>query len=100
MRGSSRRHSTTSYSRPQFGTDEEDELTEEPPVSEQDKIRWKRKQNTLAARRSRDRKRQYMEQLEVTVERLTMEKEVWKTRALTLRQLLHGHGLPCPDFSD
>ena len=83
--------------------DEEDELNEEPPApsaSEQEKSGWKRRQNTLAARRSRKRKLLYQQSLEMTVERLTMEKEVWKTRALTLKQLLQGHGITCPDFND
>ncbi|KAG5639648.1 hypothetical protein H0H81_008809 [Sphagnurus paluster] len=83
--------------------EEEDELTEEPPAStatDQEKIEWKRRQNTLAARRSRQRKMQNMQRLEETVERLTREREVWKTRALTLKQLLISHGIICPEFRD
>lgn len=83
--------------------EEEDELTEEPPASnatDQEKIEWKRRQNTLAARRSRTRKMLKVQRLEETVEKLTKEKEVWKTRALTLKQLLHSHGIICPDFRD
>ncbi|KAE9402175.1 hypothetical protein BT96DRAFT_918377 [Gymnopus androsaceus JB14] len=83
--------------------DEDDELTEEPPAenaTDQEKIDYKRRQNTLAARRSRKRKLVYTQQLEGTVDRLTMEKEMWRTRALTLRQLLRSHNLPCPDFKD
>lgn len=90
-----------SHSQP--SDEEDDELTEEPPAAgatDQEKIEWKRRQNTLAARRSRKRKLVYQKQLEETVERLTMEKEVWKTRALTLKQLLHSHHIPCPDFKD
>ncbi|KAF8079246.1 ectomycorrhiza-regulated protein [Lyophyllum atratum] len=83
--------------------DEEDELTEEPPASnatDQEKIEWKRRQNTLAARRSRKRKMQNVQRLEETVERLTREREIWKTRALTLKQLLISHGIICPEFRD
>jgi Basic region leucine zipper len=83
--------------------EEEDELTEEPLASnatDQEKIEWKRRQNTLAARRSRTRKMMKVQNLEETVERLTKEKEIWKTRALTLKQLLHSHGIICPDFRD
>lgn len=83
--------------------DEDDELTEEPPAenaTDQEKIDYKRRQNTLAARRSRKRKLVYTQQLEGTVDRLMMEKEMWRTRALTLRQLLRSHNIPCPDFSD
>ncbi|KAF9461962.1 hypothetical protein BDZ94DRAFT_1237310 [Collybia nuda] len=83
--------------------EEEDELTEEPPASnatDQEKIEWKRRQNTLAARRSRKRKMQNVQRLEEAVERLTREKEIWRTRAMTLRQILHSHGIICPDFRD
>lgn len=83
--------------------EEEDELTEEPPASnatDQEKIEWKRRQNTLAARRSRTRKMIKVQQLEETVERLTKEKEIWKTRAFTLKQLLRSHGIICPDFRE
>ncbi|KAJ4474463.1 hypothetical protein J3R30DRAFT_3260815, partial [Lentinula aciculospora] len=83
--------------------DEDDELTEEPPAenaTDQEKIDYKRRQNTLAARRSRKRKLVHTQQLELAVERLTAEKEMWRTRALTLRQLLRSHNLPCPEFSD
>ncbi|KAF8899386.1 hypothetical protein BD779DRAFT_1465309 [Infundibulicybe gibba] len=83
--------------------EEEDELTEEPPASnatEQEKIEWKRRQNTLAARRSRKRKLIHQQHLEENVERLTVEMELWRTRALTLKGLLHSHGIACPDFTD
>ncbi|KAG6848721.1 hypothetical protein H0H93_014624 [Arthromyces matolae] len=83
--------------------DEMDELTEEPPASnatDQEKIEYKRRQNTLAARRSRQRKIENLQRLEETVERLTREREVWKTRALTLKQLLISHGIICPEFRD
>lgn len=83
--------------------DEEDELTEEPPAAnatDQEKIEWKRRQNTLAARRSRKRKLVQQHQLEEAVEHLRKEKEMWRTRCLTLKQLLQSHGIPCPDFHD
>jgi len=88
---------------PQGSDEEEDELTEEPPAAnatDQEKIEWRRRQNTLAARRSRKRKLLQQQHLEEMVERLTREKEVWRTRALTLKQLLHSHGILCPDFKD
>ncbi|KAJ7481977.1 hypothetical protein FB451DRAFT_139611 [Mycena latifolia] len=31
---------------------------------------------------------------------LTRKREVWKTRALTLRSLLRSHGVPCREFQD
>ncbi|TFK21629.1 hypothetical protein FA15DRAFT_597543 [Coprinopsis marcescibilis] len=91
----------SSYSR--VSDEEEDELHEEPlgpNATEQEKIEYKRRQNTLAARRSRKRKLQQQMQLQEQVELLTKEKEIWKTRALTLRQLLLTHGILCPDFKD
>ncbi|KAJ7894532.1 ectomycorrhiza-regulated protein [Mycena leptocephala] len=83
--------------------EEEDELTEEPlaaNATDQEKIEYKRRQNTLAARRSRKRKLMHQQQLEDAVDRLTREKEIWKTRALTLSNLLRSHGITCPDFHD
>lgn len=91
------------YSKMQPTSDGEDELTEEPPAAnatDQEKIEWKRRQNTLAARRSRKRKLQQQQALEEAVEQLSRDKEMWRTRALTLRQLLLSHGILCPDFKD
>ncbi|EDR12074.1 uncharacterized protein LACBIDRAFT_293242 [Laccaria bicolor S238N-H82] len=81
----------------------DDELAEEEPgpnATEKEQIEWKRRQNTLAARKSRKRKLLHQQELEDSVERLTQEKEVWRTRALTLRQLLHSHGVPFNEFQD
>lgn len=81
----------------------DDELAEEelgPNATEKEQIEWKRRQNTLAARKSRKRKLLHQQELEESVERLTQEKEVWRTRALTLRQLLHSHGVPFTEFQD
>ncbi|KAJ7052315.1 hypothetical protein C8F01DRAFT_1171812 [Mycena amicta] len=81
--------------------EEEDELTEEPPAAnatDQEKIEYKRRQNTLAARRSRKRKMMHQQALEEAVERLTREKEIWRTRALMLSNLLRSHGITCPEF--
>jgi hypothetical protein len=83
--------------------DEEDELVEEAPApnaTDQEKIEWKRRQNTLAARRSRKRKVQNLQRLEQTVEQLTREREIWKTRAMALKQILNSHNIVCPDFRD
>ncbi|KAJ7207553.1 hypothetical protein GGX14DRAFT_320328, partial [Mycena pura] len=81
--------------------EEEDELTEEPPAAgatDQEKIEYKRRQNTLAARRSRKRKMMHQQALEDAVERLTREKEIWRTRALMLSNLLRSHGITSPEF--
>ncbi|KAJ7908718.1 ectomycorrhiza-regulated protein, partial [Mycena leptocephala] len=81
--------------------EEEDELREEPlapNATDGGKIGYGRRQNTLAARRSRKRKLEHQQVLEDAVERLTREGEIWKTRALTLSSLLRSHGIACPDF--
>jgi hypothetical protein len=84
-----------------FG-DEDDELPEEPlppNATEREQIEWKRRQNTLAARKSRKRKLQYQLELENTVEQLTMERETWKARAVLYQSMLKAQGLDVPDFS-
>jgi len=45
-------------------------------------IEAKRQSNTLAARRSRHRKQQYLQQLENEIEQLREEKDIWRERAL------------------
>ena len=42
----------------------------------------------------------HQQQLEEAVERLTREKEIWKTRALMLSNLLRSHGITFPEFHD
>ncbi|KXN86169.1 hypothetical protein AN958_09799 [Leucoagaricus sp. SymC.cos] len=82
---------------------EEDELEEERsgiPHNDQEEISRRRRKNTIAARRSRMKKLEEKRALEQAVERLTTEKEIWRTRALTLRSLLASHGIRCPDFND
>ncbi|KAF7302331.1 BZIP domain-containing protein [Mycena chlorophos] len=81
--------------------EEEDELTEEPPAAnatDQEKIEYKRRQNTLAARRSRKRKLMHQQALEEAVDRLTREKEIWRTRAFMLCNMLRTHGITAPEF--
>jgi hypothetical protein len=82
-------------------SDEEDELEEEPlheNATEQEKIQYRRRQNTLAARRSRKRRQLQFQKLEDEVVRLTREKDIWRERALMMERLLSTHGLPCPNF--
>ena len=87
-----------------FGDDEEDELPEDHPppagATDQEQIEYRRRRNTLAARRSRQKKADKMATLEDDVRRLTSERDTWKTRAQTLRQLLLSHGIPCKEFED
>jgi hypothetical protein len=82
--------------------EEEDELPEEVttgPVTstEAEAIQAKRRQNTLAARRSRKRKLEYQQSLEDEVERQRQEIEMWKTRALMYQQHLRSLGVMVGD---
>jgi len=83
-----------------YSDDDEDPLERPLPenATEQEKIDWRRRQNTLAARKSRKRKQDQMQQLQDDVQRLSKEKDVWKERALMMKQLLISHGLPSPNF--
>lgn len=85
-----------------FG-DEQDELEEEsvtlpPNPTEADLIEAKRRQNTIAARRSRKRKLEYQRELEDQVDQLKEERDTWKNRAMTYQALLKSHGLAAPDL--
>ncbi|KAH7908828.1 hypothetical protein BJ138DRAFT_1156734 [Hygrophoropsis aurantiaca] len=86
-----------------FG-DEEDQLNEDvvitPSMSEAEQIEAKRRQNTIAARRSRKRKLEYQRELEDNVERYKRESEIWKSRALTCQALLRSHNIECPEFPE
>ena len=95
----------TASSLPPKGKEKEEELERGQthihiPNKDQVEIDRKRKKNTMAARKSRMKKLEHKVALEKAVERLTTEKEIWKTRALTLRSLLNNNGIPCPDFND
>ena len=86
-----------------FG-EEEDELEgEKPPgpnATEREQIEWKRRQNTIAARKSRKRKLEHQKMLEERSSELERERDKWRTRALTFRQLLVSHGIPFREFED
>ncbi|GBE83241.1 hypothetical protein SCP_0502880 [Sparassis crispa] len=77
-----------------FGDDEEVLLA----PSDMDAIEAKRRQNTLAARRSRKRKLEYQRELEMGMEQEREEKEMWKARAQMFEALLRSHGLDIPKF--
>jgi len=85
---------------PPFFDDDEEALDRPLPdnATEQEKVDWRRRQNTLAARKSRKRKQDQMQQLQDDVQRLSKEKDVWRERALMMKQLLISHGLPSPNF--
>lgn len=85
-----------------FG-DEQDELEDvviTPSMSEHEQIEAKRRQNTIAARRSRKRKLEYQRELEESIEKYKRESEIWKARAMTCQALLRSHNIECPEFPD
>ena len=71
-----------------------------PNATEREQIEWKRRQNTLAARKSRKRKLEHQQFLENKVEALEREVEVWKTRTGTMQSILKSHGIPVAEFSE
>ncbi len=83
---------------------EPDKEDEEAPATgttnlNQEKPKYKERHNArLTGARSHKPKTAYQQELEESVRSLTTEKEIWKTRALTLRLLLQSHGVSCPDF--
>ncbi|KAI0667684.1 hypothetical protein C8Q78DRAFT_1196086 [Trametes maxima] len=79
---------------------EEDELEDDIAIDQNDldAIEAKRRQNTLAARRSRKRKLEYQRELEASIERERDEKESWKRRAAVLQALLESHGHEVPSL--
>ncbi|KAF5377900.1 hypothetical protein D9615_006763 [Tricholomella constricta] len=84
--------------------DEEEDEFNEPPLppdaTEKEQIEYKRRQNTVAARRSRKRKLQYQQDLEEKVERLQRERDVWKTRAVMCQEMLVANGVQFTPFQD
>ena len=78
----------------------EDDGEPGPTLSEEDAIKNKRLQNTLAARRSRKRKLEYQRELEDAIEGERKEKEMWRARALVLEALLHDKGHEVPRMNE
>jgi len=84
-----------------FG-DEEDQLDDyvlPPNPTEKDLIEQKRRQNTVAARRSRKRKLEHLQLLETSLEKERQSKEQWRERAMMLASILSGLNQPVPDFT-
>ncbi|CAL1712320.1 unnamed protein product [Somion occarium] len=79
-----------------FGDEDGEDMS--PAPHELDAIEAKRRQNTLAARRSRKRKLEYQRELEEGIEHERAEKEAWRMRAMTLETILHSHGLEVPQL--
>lgn len=71
--------------------DDDEILPDLPPnATEKQQIEWKRRQNTIAARKSRKRKLQHQLGLEDEVEKLRRDRDKWMHRANTLRNLFKG----------
>ena len=83
-----------------FGEDDGDDVADGPTLSEEDAIKAKRLQNTLAARRSRKRKLEYQRELEDALEAERQDKEMWKARAMVLEALLMDKGHHVPPIND
>lgn len=75
---------------------EEDLLAAPPTNAELSAIEAKRRQNTLAARRSRKRKLEHQRDLETTIENERAEKDAWKQRALAFEAILNSNGIRIP----
>ncbi|KAF8625612.1 hypothetical protein AX17_006798 [Amanita inopinata Kibby_2008] len=80
--------------------EEEDELLEPlpPNATEREQIEYKRRQNTLAARKSRKRKLIHQQGLESRVQMLEDDVTRWRTRYDVLGKLLQSHGITPPMF--
>ncbi|KAJ6558080.1 hypothetical protein B0H19DRAFT_1149838 [Mycena capillaripes] len=83
-----------------FGDDDEELGTLSPTASEEEQIEYKRRQNTLAARKSRKRKLEHQQALEDEVHMLKDEAERWKTRALMAQDMLRANGIAFTPFED
>jgi len=68
-------------------------------ATEKQQLEWRRRQNTLAARKSRQRKLQHQLELEETVHALSAERETWRARALMYESLLQSNGIMVPTSS-
>jgi hypothetical protein len=94
----SRKELPATFARKRARTGEDDVVG--PTLSEEDAIKTKRLQNTLAARRSRKRKLEYQRELEDAIEAERKDKEMWRERALVLEALLRDKGHEVPRMSD
>jgi hypothetical protein len=90
-------------SRRRGNSDDEDHSDDlealDPDATEDQKKEYKRRQNTLAARRSRAKKAHEIQTLRDENQKLRTDCAIWKERALMMERLLATHGVPCPSFS-
>jgi hypothetical protein len=71
-----------------------------PNPTERELIEYKRRQNTVAARRSRKRKLEYQQHLEDQVKSLQEEGVRWKERVAICQEMMRSHGIVPPSFVD
>jgi hypothetical protein len=88
-----------------FGqSQEQDELLDEAPpgpnATQIEHIEWKRRQNTIAARKSRRRKLEYLRELETDNGELREDRDKWKTRCGVLEGVLKANGMIVPNWED
>jgi hypothetical protein len=84
-----------------LGDDDDERLAPPPPTAtEKEQIEWKRRQNTLAARKSRQRKLVYLQEVEGKLDEMTREAEKWRVRCQMLSHTLSTHSIPVPQFED
>ncbi|KAH7871218.1 uncharacterized protein C8R40DRAFT_1153058 [Lentinula edodes] len=87
-----------------FGDQEQDELVGESPpgpnATEIEHIEWKRRQNTIAARKTRRRKLEYLQRVEAENVVLRDERDKWKVRCGVLEDIVKAHGVAVPVWDD
>ncbi|KAE9394402.1 hypothetical protein BT96DRAFT_958800 [Gymnopus androsaceus JB14] len=83
-----------------FGDAEDRDEEELPPMqppgpdaTEQEKLEWKRRLSTIAARKSRRRKLEHKLMLESKVDELEKDREKWRTRCKVLQEVLRSHAV-------
>ncbi|KIY49772.1 hypothetical protein FISHEDRAFT_12872, partial [Fistulina hepatica ATCC 64428] len=83
-----------------FGEECVDDSDPQPPpnATEREQIEWKRRQNTLAARKSRKRKLEHQQMMEAEIASLKEERDMWKTRAMMLQAVVKENGISGFDF--
>jgi hypothetical protein len=70
-----------------------DEEGEEEEMGLISAIEAKRRQNTLAARRSRQRKLDHVRGLEELLDRMTKDRDMWKERAMRAEEKIRENGM-------
>ncbi|KAJ3727685.1 hypothetical protein C8R42DRAFT_572861 [Lentinula raphanica] len=87
-----------------FGDQEQDELTGESPpgpnATELEHIEWKRRQNTIAARKTRRRKLEHLQAVEAELVEVKEDRDRWKVRSGVLEGVLKANGLPVPNWDE